>query len=188
MPDGSREGILKGMYLFQQGGDSKSPRVQLLGSGTILREAIAAAELLRNDFGVESDVWSVPSFTELRRDGLEVERWNMLHPTSPPRRSYVDTCLADRLGPAVAVTDYIKAFADQIRPYVPKRYRVLGTDGFGRSDYRKRLRSFFEVDRYYVALAALKALADEEQIPASRVETAIEKYKIDPEKPNPATV
>jgi len=187
MPEGSREGILKGMYLFQQGGDSNSPRVQLLGSGTILREAIAAAGLLKNDFGVDADVWSVPSFTELRREGLEVERWNMLHPTSPQRRSYVETCLADRRGPAVAVTDYIKAFADQIRPYVPKRYRVLGTDGFGRSDYRKRLRSFFEVDRYYVALAALKALADEEQIPASKVDAAIKKYNIDPEKPNPAT-
>ncbi len=188
MPEGSREGILKGMYLFQQGGDSKSPRVQLLGSGTILREAIAAADLLKNDFGVDADVWSVPSFTELRREGLEVERWNMLHPTSPQRRSYVETCLADRRGPAVAVTDYIKAFADQIRPYVPKRYRVLGTDGFGRSDYRKRLRSFFEVDRYYVALAALKALADEKQIPASKVDAAIKKYNIDPEKPNPVTV
>jgi len=188
MPEGSREGILKGMYLFQQGGDSKSPRVQLLGSGTILREAIAAADLLKNDFGVDADVWSVPSFTELRREGLEVERWNMLHPTSPQRRSYVETCLADRRGPAVAVTDYIKAFADQIRPYVPRRYRVLGTDGFGRSDYRKRLRSFFEVDRYYVALAALKALADEEQIPASKVDAAIKKYNIDPEKPNPVTV
>jgi len=188
MPEGSREGILKGMYLFQQGGDSKSPRVQLLGSGTILREAIAAADLLKNDFGVDADVWSVPSFTELRREGLEVERWNMLHPTSPQRRSYVETCLADRRGPAVAVTDYIKAFADQIRPYVPKRYRVLGTDGFGRSDYRKRLRSFFEVDRYYVALAALKALADEKQIPASKVDAAIKKYNIDPEKPNPVKV
>jgi len=188
MPDGAREGILKGMYLFQEGSDLKSPRVQLLGSGTILREAIAAAELLKNDFGVDADVWSVPSFTQLRREGLEVDRWNMLHPTSPQRRSYVETCLAGRRGPAVAVTDYIKAFADQIRPYVPKRYRVLGTDGFGRSDYRKRLRSFFEVDRYYVALAALKALADEEQIPASRVDAAIKKYNIDPEKPNPVTV
>ncbi|MGD0075571.1 MAG: pyruvate dehydrogenase (acetyl-transferring), homodimeric type [Candidatus Binataceae bacterium] len=185
MPEGSREGILKGMYLFQDGGDSKSPRVQLLGSGTILREAIAAADLLRNDFDVVADVWSVPSFTELRREGLEVERWNMLHPTSPQKRSYVEECLAARTGPVIAVTDYIKAFADQIRPYVPKRYRVLGTDGFGRSDYRKRLRSFFEVDRYYVALAALKALADEEQIPGSRVEAAIKKYNIDPEKPYP---
>ena len=140
--------------------------MQLLGSGTILREVIAAADLLRDDFGVAADVWSVPSFTELRRDGIETERWNMLHPTEPQRRSYVETCLADRPGPVVAATDYIRAFADQIRPYVPRRYRVLGTDGFGRSDYRERLRSFFEVDRYYVAVAALKSLADEEQIPA----------------------
>ena len=188
MSESSRDGILKGMYLLREGSGGKSPRVQLLGSGAILREVIAGADLLRNDFGVAADVWSVPSFTELRREGLEVERWNMLHPTSPQRRSYVEACLADRPGPAVAATDYIKAFADQIRPYVPKRYRVLGTDGFGRSDYRKRLRSFFEVDRYYVALAALKALADEEQIPISKVEAALRNYNLDPEKPNPVTV
>jgi pyruvate dehydrogenase E1 component len=188
MPEGAEEGILKGMYLLRDGGKGKEPRVQLLGSGTILREVIAAADLLLNDFGVISDLWSVPSFTQLRRDGMEVERWNMLHPASAQRRSYVETCLADRPGPAIAATDYIKAFADQIRPCMPKRYRVLGTDGFGRSDYRVRLRSFFEVDRYYVALAALKSLADEESIPASTVAAAIKKYGIDPEKPNPTTV
>ncbi len=188
MPEGVEEGILRGMYLLRDGGKVKGPRVQLLGSGTILREVIAAADLLKDDYGVVADVWSVPSFTELRRDGLEVERWNMLHPASAQRRSYVETCLADRAGPAVAATDYIKAFADQIRPCIPKRYRVLGTDGFGRSDYRVRLRNFFEVDRYYVAIAALKSLADEETIPASTVAAAIEKYGIDPEKPNPATV
>ena len=189
MPEGVQEGILKGMYpLTNGGGNGKRPRVQLLGSGTILREAIAAADLLRNDFGVAADVWSVPSFTELRRDGIEVERWNMLHPLEPQRRSYVETCLADRPGPVVAATDYIRTFADQIRPYVPRRYRVLGTDGFGRSDYRARLRSFFEIDRHYITVAALRSLADEEQIPASRVDAAIKKYDIDPEKPNPATV
>ena len=188
MPAGAEEGILKGMYLLQDGKDGKAPRVQLLGSGTILREVAAGAELLRNDFGVSADVWSAPSFTELRREGIETERWNMLHPTSKQRRSYVDECLADRPGPVVAASDYIRTFADQIRPYVPRRYRVLGTDGFGRSDYRERLRSFFEVDRYYVALAALKSLADDEQIPLSRVADAIKKYDIDPEKPNPATV
>ena len=155
------------MYLLRDGGNGKGPRVQLLGSGTILREVSPAADLLRDDFGVAADVWSVPSFTELRREGIDTERWNMLHPTEPQRRSYVETCLADRPGPVVAATDYISAFADQIRPYVPRRYRVLGTDGFGRSDYRERLRSFFEVDRHYVALAALSALAEEEQIPAS---------------------
>jgi pyruvate dehydrogenase E1 component len=188
MPEGVEEGILRGMYLLRDGGKAKGAHVQLLGSGTILREVIAAADLLLNDYGVISDVWSVPSFTQLRRDGLEVERWNMLHPAEAQRRSYVETCLADRPGPAIAATDYVKAFADQIRPCMPKRYRVLGTDGFGRSDYRVRLRNFFEVDRYYVAIAALKSLADEEAIPASTVAAAIKKYGIDPEKPNPATV
>jgi len=188
MPEGVEEGILKGMYLLRDGGKAKGARVQLLGSGTILREVVAAADLLLNDYGVISDVWSVPSFTELRREGLEVERWNMLHPTSAQRRSHVETCLGDRPGPAIAASDYIKAFADQIRPYIPKRYRVLGTDGFGRSDYRVRLRNFFEVDRYYVAIAALKSLADEESIPASTVAAAIKKYGIDPEKPSPVTV
>ncbi len=188
MPEGTREGILKGMYLLRDGGKAKAPRVQLMGSGTILREVIAGADLLRDDFGIASDVWSVPSFTELRREGLQVERWNLLHPTSVQRKSYVETCLADRQGPAVAATDYIRTFADEIRPFVGRRYRVLGTDGFGRSDYRAQLRRFFEVDRHYVALAALKSLADEEQIPASRVAEAIKKYEIDPEKPNPVTV
>ena len=189
MPEGVQEGILKGMYPLSNGGSNgKGPRVQLLGSGTILREAIAAADLLRDDFGVAADVWSVPSFTELRRDGIDVERWNMLHPMEPQRRSYVETCLADRPGPVIAATDYIRAFADQIRPSVPRRYRVLGTDGYGRSDYRARLRSFFEIDRHYITVAALRALADEEQIPASRVDAAIKKYDINPEKPNPATV
>jgi pyruvate dehydrogenase E1 component len=188
MPEGAQEGILKGMYLFADGGGNGKPRVQLLGSGTILREAIAAADLLREDFGVAADVWSVPSFTELRRDGIEVERWNMLHPTMPQRRSYVEYCLADRPGPVVAATDYIRAFADQIRPFVPRRYRVLGTDGYGRSDYRARLRSFFEIDRHYLTVAALRSLAEEEQIPASAVEAALKKYDIDPDKPNPATV
>jgi pyruvate dehydrogenase E1 component len=188
MAEGVETGILKGMYLLQAGGDddAKAPRVQLMGSGTILREVLEAAELLKNDFGVVADVWSVPSFTELRRDGIETERWNMLHPAKPQKRSYVETCLAERPGPVVAASDYIKTFADQIRPYVPRRYKVLGTDGFGRSDYRARLRSFFEVDRHYVALAALKCLADEEQVPASRVVAALKKYNIDPERPNPA--
>jgi pyruvate dehydrogenase E1 component len=189
MPEGAEEGILKGMHpLSNSSGNGKAPRVQLLGSGTILREAIAAADLLRDDFGVAADVWSVPSFTQLRRDGIETERWNMLHPTEPPRRSYVETCLEDRPGPVVAATDYIRTFADQIRPYVPRPYRVLGTDGFGRSDYRSKLRSFFEIDRRYIALAALRSLADEEEIPVSRVADAINKYEIDPNKPNPATV
>jgi pyruvate dehydrogenase E1 component len=187
MPEGAEVGILKGMYLFRDGGgEPDGPRVQLLGSGTILREVIAAADLLASDFGVAADIWSCPSFTELRREGLDVERWNLLHPTESPRKSHVETCLSGRQGPVVASTDYMKAFADQIRPFVPGRYRVLGTDGFGRSDYRRKLRAFFEVDRHFVAVAALKALADEGTIKQAVVADAIVRYDIDPEKPNPA--
>jgi pyruvate dehydrogenase E1 component len=190
MPEGAEEGIIKGMYLYRAADtdgalDKKTPRVQLLGSGTIFREVLAAADLLASDFGVAADVWSVPSFTELRREGLDVDRWNRLHPSEEPKRSYVETMLADRPGPAIASTDYMKAFADQIRPFVDRRYAVLGTDGFGRSDYRKALRSFFEVDRHFVALSALHALAQEGMVPKKRVAEAISKYDIDPEKPNP---
>jgi pyruvate dehydrogenase E1 component len=191
MPDGAEDGILRGMYLLREGAKTKkgAPRVQLMGSGTILREVIAAADLLEADFGVTADVWSVPSFTELRRDGLDAERWNLLHPDGERRVSYVSAQLEGRPpGPVVAATDYIKAFADQIRAFVPRRYAVLGTDGFGRSDYRRNLRRFFEVDRHYVTLAALRALADEGTVPASTVADAIGRYGIDPEKPNPATV
>jgi pyruvate dehydrogenase E1 component len=188
MPEGSQEGILRGMYLLRESGADKGPRVQLLGSGTILNEVLAAAELLESDFDVAADVWSVTSFTELRRDGIEVERWNMLHPTDEPRRAYVTDCLADRDGPAVASTDYMRTFADQIRQWVPGRYRVLGTDGFGRSDSRQALRRFFEVDRHYVALAALKELADEGTVDAARVQEAIDRYEINPDAPMPTKV
>jgi pyruvate dehydrogenase E1 component len=164
------------------------PRVQLLGSGTILREVLAGADLLREDFGVAADVWSVTSFTELRRDGLAVERWNMRHPTEEPKRSWVEQSLMGRDGPVVAATDYMKALADGIRPWVQCRYAVLGTDGFGRSDYRRVLRQFFEVDRHHVALAALSALADEGEIERAQVQRALEKYEIDPDKPDPTTV
>jgi pyruvate dehydrogenase E1 component len=190
MPEGVEEGIVKGMYLFKaaDGADGATPRVQLLGSGTILREVIAAADLLREDWGVAADVWSCPSFTELARDAQDVERWNLLHPEAEPRRSWVETCLGGRPGPVVAATDYVRAFADQIRAFVPGRYRVLGTDGFGRSDYRKKLRHFFEVDRRWVTLAALESLAKEGAVPAGRAAEAIRKYGVDPEKPNPARV
>ena len=189
LPEGAQEQILRGMYLLREGPKrSKKPRVQLLGSGTILREAMAAAELLESDFGVLADVWSVTSFTELRRDGLEVERWNMLHPTEKPRQAYVSQCLGRRGGPVVASTDYIKAYPDQIRQWVPGSYHVLGTDGYGRSDFRRALRGFFEVDRRYVALAALKSLADQGAIDAALVQNAIERYEIDPEAPLPTTV
>ena len=154
----------------------------------ILREAIAAAELLRKDWGVESDIWGCPSFVELARDGNAVARWNMLNPTAKQRQSHVAACLAETQGPIIATTDYVRAFADQIRAFVPRRYVVLGTDGFGRSDTREKLRRFFEVDRYYVAVAALKALADEGTLPATKVAEAIKKYGIDPAKPAPWTV
>jgi len=190
MPEGVEEQILKGMYLFRAADadgpvGKKTPRVQLLGSGTIFREVLAAADLLASDFGVAADVWSVPSFNELRREGLDVERWNRLHPTEEPKRNHVETLLADRPGPVIASTDYIKTFADQIRPFIDRRYAVLGTDGFGRSDYRKALREFFEVDRYFVTLAALHALAQDGLLPKERVAEAITKYDIDPDKPNP---
>ncbi|HET6866777.1 MAG TPA: pyruvate dehydrogenase (acetyl-transferring), homodimeric type [Solirubrobacteraceae bacterium] len=189
MPEGAAEGILRGMYLLRKGSVGKRkkvPRVQLLGSGTILNEVLAAAELLENDFGVAADVWSVTSFTELRRDGIAVERWNMLHPVQDARRSYVSEQLESR-GPVVASTDYIRAYADQIRQWVPGRYRVLGTDGFGRSDSRQALRRFFEVNRHYVAVAALKELADDGQVEPGRVQEAIERYEIDAEAPMPTT-
>ena len=190
MPKGAEAGILKGMYLLQDTGkaDKKTPRVQLLGSGAILREVEAAAQLLANDFKVQSDVWSVTSFNELRRDGIDAERWNLVHPEEKPRLSYVEQCLNDRKGPVIASTDYIRTFADQIRPYVNRRYVTLGTDGFGRSDLRSKLREFFEVNRYYVAVAALKALADDGEIDRKIVSEAIKKYGIDPSKPNPVTV
>ena len=189
MPEGAEEGIRKGMYKLRSvEAKKKAARVQLLGSGAILREVEAGAALLADDFGIASDIWSVTSFMELRRDGLDADRWNMLHPTAAPRRSHVETCLEKAGGPAVASTDYMKLLADQIRPFVRGRYRVLGTDGFGRSDYRRKLRSFFEVDRFHVVVAALKALSEEGTVPASVVADALRKYGIDPDKPNPATV
>ncbi len=187
MPDGIEEGIVRGIYPLQQGGKRKL-RVQLMGSGTILREVIAAAELLEQDFQVSADVWSVTSFNELRRDGQDVERWNMLHPEAKPRSSYVADQLAGSKGPVIAATDYIRSYAEQIRPYLSARYSVLGTDGFGRSDMRSQLRKFFEVNRYYVVVAALKALADEGVIKPETVTQAMKKYKIDPDKPNPTKV
>jgi pyruvate dehydrogenase E1 component len=187
MPEGAREGILRGMYLLRPS-SAEGPRVQLLGSGTILNEVLAAASLLEDDFGVAADVWSVTSFTELRRDGIDVERWNMLHPESEPRRAYVAEQLGGRDGPVVASTDYIRAFADQIRQWVPARYRVLGTDGYGRSDFRAALRRFFEVDRHYITVAALRELADEGVIEPARVRDAIVRYDIDPEAPLPTNV
>ncbi|WP_293763569.1 pyruvate dehydrogenase (acetyl-transferring), homodimeric type [uncultured Aquitalea sp.] len=181
MPQGAEQGIIKGMYLLKDGGDAQV-KVQLMGSGTILREVMAAADLLRNDFGIASDIWSVTSFNELRRDGMEAARFNLLHPAEPAKQSFVEQQLSGRSGPFIAATDYIRNYADQIREYVPGRYVVLGTDGFGRSDSRAKLREFFEVDRYYVALAALSALAREGKIDAARVQDAIAKYGINVDK------
>lgn len=188
MPKGIEQNILQGMYLLREGSEKNKQRVQLLGSGTILREVIAAADILEKDYKISADIWSVTSFNQLRREALSVSRWNLLHPEEPARLSYVETCLKDRKGPVIASTDYMKIVADQIREFVPNRYRVLGTDGFGRSDTREKLRYFFEVDRHYVVVAALKALADDGKIPASAVTKAIQTFAIDPEKPEPIKV
>ncbi|MHA6886859.1 pyruvate dehydrogenase (acetyl-transferring), homodimeric type [Ralstonia pseudosolanacearum] len=189
MPVGAEADIIKGMYLFKKGVEnSNAPRVQLLGSGTIFREVIAAAELLKKDWGVESDLWGCPSFTELAREGNAAARWNLLHPTDAQRESHVEKMLKGVRGPVIASTDYVRTFAEQIRAFVPRRYVVLGTDGFGRSDTREKLRHFFEVDRYWVTVASLKALADEGVLPREKVAEALKKYNLDPNKPNPMTV
>ena len=186
MPEGAAPDIIRGMYRFRVGdAKRKGPRVQLLGSGTIFREVIAAADLLKTEWDVDADLWGCPSFTELAREGRRVERENMLHPSAERKRSHVERCLVETQGPVIAATDYTRAFAEQIRPWVPRRYLVLGTDGFGRSDTREKLRRFFEVDRHHVTVAALHALAPEGAIPASKVDQAIEKYAIDRAKPPP---
>ncbi len=187
MPKGMEEGIIKGMYLLHDGGKAKH-KVQLLGSGAILNEVVAAADLLKKDFDIAADVWSVTSFSELHRDGVAKERAAMLAPEEKSDLSYVEQCLQDHTGPVIAATDYVRAYADLIRPFVPRTYVTLGTDGFGRSDTRKNLRRFFEVDRYYIVVAALYALKKEGQISASQVTAAIKKYGIDPKKPNPISV
>ena len=187
MPTGVEDGILKGMYLLDVAGQGKI-RVQLMGSGTILREVIGAAELLKKDFRIPADIWSVTSFNELRRDALAVERWNQLHPESKPRKSYLQEKLAKVAGPFIAATDYMKIVADQIERWVPGRYVSLGTDGYGRSDGRAALRQHFEVDKRYIAVTALKALADDGALDQKTVAQAIEKYGIDPDRPDPVTL
>jgi pyruvate dehydrogenase E1 component len=192
MPKGAENDILKGMYRLMSVGDAKAKlRVQLLGSGTILREVIEAANMLRDDWGVASDIWGCPSFTELGRDWNTVSRQNMLNPTDKPVLSHVEKLLKDTTGPVIVATDYVRLFPEQIRPAIQnigKRYTVLGTDGYGRSDTREKLRHFFEVDRRWVTVAALKTLADEGQIEHKKVAEAIKKYSLDPKKPNPMTV
>jgi pyruvate dehydrogenase E1 component len=193
MPEDCEEGIIKGLYLFsgkksQRKTKGGALRVQLMGSGTILREVIEAGKLLKADFNVNADVWSAPSLNELRREGQDVERWNMMNPEATPKISYVETCLKGQKGPVVVATDYMKNYADQIRQYVPATYKVLGTDGFGRSDSREALREFFEVDRYYIVLTALNALLEDGEISPKLVTEAIIKYNLDPNKPNPISV
>ena len=187
MPEGAEADIIKGMYAFRKGG-AGDLRVQLLGSGTIFNEVIAAAELLKNDWGVEADIWGCPSFNELARNGQDAARWNLLHPLEAPRKSHVEQKLEGAVGPVIAATDYIRLFSEQIRPFVKNTYVTLGTDGFGRSDTREKLRHFFEVDRRWVTLAALKALADEGRIERDKVAAALVKYQLDPSKPNPMSV
>ncbi len=187
---GQEEGILKGMYLLQEGNPDSKLRVQLIGCGTILRESIFAAELLQNDWGIAADIWSAPSLTLVAREGQDAERWNLMHPQDEARLPYVTALLKDTAGPIVASTDYMRAFAEQIRAFMPKgrTYKVLGTDGFGRSDSRVKLREFFEVNRHYITVAALKSLAEEGAISSSVVAQAISKYGLNPEKPNPVTL
>ncbi len=183
---GTEEQIIKGMYLLEEGA-KKTPRVNLLGSGTILRESQEAKKLLESEWGVAANVWSCPSFNELARDGQDAERWNLLHPTAEPRVPFVTQQLATQPGPVIASTDYMKNYADQIRAFIPKgrAYKVLGTDGFGRSDFRSRLREHFEINRHYIVVAALSALADEGAVPKTKVAEAIQKYGIAADKVNP---
>jgi pyruvate dehydrogenase E1 component len=185
---GTEEQIIKGMYLCKPGAEGVvAPRVQLLGSGTILRESFVAQKLLAVDWGIQADVWSCPSFNELARDGQACERYNLLHPTDTPQVSFVAQQLSGSSGPVVASTDYIKSYAEQIRPFIPKgrTYKVLGTDGFGRSDFRSKLREHFEINRHYIVVAALKALAEDGAVPLSKVSEAIAKYGIATDKVNP---
>ncbi len=188
MPDGVEEGIIKGIYPLKQSDSSGPKKVRLLGSGTILREVIAAADLLRDDWGIESDIFSVTSFNELARDGSAVKRWNMLHPDQQPRKPFITEQLGDGDEPVISATDYMKVYSDQVREYIPGKFMTLGTDGFGRSDTREKLREFFEVNRYYVTVAALHALAEDNRIPSQTVTEALTKYAIDVDKPNPTTV
>ena len=181
-PKNADEGILKGMYLLKETRNKGKTRVQLLGSGTILREVIAAAKILSKEYGIDSDIWSVTSFNELRKDGMETERWNLLNPEEKKKKSYVEKCLDKREGPVFAASDYVRSFSDQLRPYVNKSFYSFGTDGYGRSDTRKNLRKFFEVDKEHIVAYTLSALAKEQLIASKHAEKAIEKYKINKEK------
>jgi pyruvate dehydrogenase E1 component len=188
MPKNCEKGILKGMYLFKENRNKGKIKVQLLGSGTILREIISAAEILSKEYNIDSDIWSVTSFNELRKDGMNIERKNLLNPTEKPIKSYVEDCLSSREGPIIAASDYMRSFADQIRPYVSKSFYSFGTDGYGRSDSRKNLRKFFEVDKEHIVTYTLSALAKEQLIPSTYADKAMKKYKIDKNKPIPTVL
>jgi len=181
-PDNVSDGIVRGLYKIHS---SKNPQIRLLGSGPLMRETMAAAELLKKDWGIEPGIWNVTSFSELRRDAEETERWNLIHPETKPRKSYLEKALSKNQVPTVAVSDYVKMVSEQIGPYVPGPYYCLGTDGFGRSDTREALRRFFEVDRYYIVLTAIRALSINEHIKKNTIKKVLKKYKLDPEKPNP---
>tara|TARA_S200000501_G_C20480139_1_gene593482 strand:+ start:21 stop:620 length:600 start_codon:yes stop_codon:yes gene_type:complete len=179
------EGILKGMYKIKEFNEYKKTKIQFLGSGAILREMIAGAEILQKEYKIDSEVWSVTSFNELRRNGLEVERYNLLNPDKDPKKSFVDQCLGDNQGPILAASDYMRMNSDQIRPYIHKSFYSLGTDGFGRSDTRVNLRKFFEVDKEHIVAYGLSILAKEQLLPSKYALDAIKKYKINTEKPFP---
>jgi len=184
-PDGIVDGVIRGMYKIHS---TKTPKIRLLGSGPLMREVLAAAELLKDDWGVEPGIWNATSFSELRRDAEETDRWNLIHPEKDQKRSHLEKCLSKNEVPTVAVSDYVKMVSEQIGPYVPGPYYCLGTDGFGRSDTREELRSFFEVDRYYIVLMSIKALAIEGELEKDLIEKAMKKYSLDPDKPSPITV
>jgi len=188
MPKNCQKGVLKGMYLFKEFNNKGKTKIQLLGCGTILREMIAAAEILSKEYSIDSDVWSVTSFNELRKDGMEIERKNLLNATTKPEKSYVEKCLGKRDGPIIAASDYIRSFADQIRPYTSKSFYSFGTDGYGRSDSRKNLRKFFEVDKEHIVTYTLSALAKEQLIPSKYADRAMKKYKIDKDSPIPTSL
>ena len=173
------------MYLFKEFRNKGKSIVQLFGSGSILNETIKAAEILSKDFGIDSDVWSITSYSEIQRDGAEILRWNQLHPDKKPKDTYIQKCLKGRSGPVIAASDYIRSHVDQIRPYINSSFYTLGTDGYGRSDTRKELRKFFEVNKESIIVNTLSALSHEQKIASKVVNDAIKKYKIDPEKPYP---
>ena len=185
IPNGVNDDIIRGLYKIRS---TKNPTVRLLGSGPLMGEAIAAAELLKNDWGIEPGIWNVTSFSELRRDAEEVERWNLLNPDRPSKKSHLEKSLSKHHLPTVAVSEYVKIVSEQIGPYVPGPYYSLGTDGFGRSETRQALREFFEVDRHYIVLTAVRALAIEGVLNMDTVEKVMKKYNLDPDKPSPISV